>query len=67
MGFDIVLVGRDKGKLDEVRDKIDTGSTIIIADFGKMTTYEEYEQIFSPLKKLNIGILVNNAGISYEG
>ena len=59
-----MLVGRNKDKLEEVREKIDGSSTIIVCDLAKITSYEQVETTFASLKKLNIGILVNNAGTS---
>lgn len=67
-GMSIVLISRSQDKLDEVakniREKFKVETKVIAADFGKPA--EIYERIEVGLKSLEIGVLVNNVGVSYE-
>lgn len=67
-GMSIVLISRTREKLDEVstsiKEKFKVETKTIAADFGKPA--EIYERIAAGLKGLEIGVLVNNVGISYE-
>ncbi|XP_071975096.1 very-long-chain 3-oxoacyl-CoA reductase isoform X1 [Engystomops pustulosus] len=67
-GMCIVLISRTQEKLDEVaqaiREKFKVETKVIAADFGKPA--EIYDRIEAGLKGLEIGVLVNNVGISYE-
>ncbi|KAL7678334.1 hypothetical protein ACOME3_004562 [Neoechinorhynchus agilis] len=78
IGFNIVLVSRSQEKLDNVRSQIvsecpEVQVCTIRVDFGTMNL-EEYDRIENELKSkigqvnhyLDIGILVNNVGVSYE-
>ncbi|CAD5212347.1 unnamed protein product [Bursaphelenchus okinawaensis] len=70
-GFDLVLISRTQSKLDETAKeitekhsgvKVDT----ISFDFssGDVKNYEE--TLFKQLEQYDIGVLVNNVGMSYE-
>ena len=70
-GFNVVLQGRNKETLlkcqkevQEVSDKIKT--RIIVADLNKSTEPSFYLDIVDQCKDIDVSILVNNAGISYD-
>nr|AIZ03372.1 17beta-hydroxysteroid dehydrogenase 12 variant [Clarias batrachus] len=66
-GFAIVLISRTQEKLDEVSKAIESKYHVetktISADFGSVDIYSKIE---SGLAGLEIGILVNNVGVSYS-
>ncbi|KAK3510160.1 hypothetical protein QTP70_026752 [Hemibagrus guttatus] len=66
-GFAIVLISRTQEKLDEVSKAIESKYNVetktISADFGSVDIYSKIE---SGLAGLEIGILVNNVGVSYS-
>ncbi|KAM8940313.1 very-long-chain 3-oxoacyl-CoA reductase [Pelodytes ibericus] len=66
--MNIVLISRSPEKLDEVakeiKEKFSVETKIIASDFGKPD--EIYDKIETGLAGLEIGVLVNNVGISYE-
>ncbi|XP_030621489.1 very-long-chain 3-oxoacyl-CoA reductase-B isoform X2 [Chanos chanos] len=66
-GFAIVLISRTQEKLDEVskaiESKYNVATKTIAADFGSLDIYPKIE---SGLAGLEIGILVNNVGVSYS-
>ncbi|XP_062491957.1 very-long-chain 3-oxoacyl-CoA reductase [Pezoporus occidentalis] len=63
----VVLISRSKEKLDkvasEIREKYQVETKVIVADFGE--TEDTYTRIKAGLEGLEIGVLVNNVGISY--
>ncbi|XP_057692305.1 very-long-chain 3-oxoacyl-CoA reductase-A [Corythoichthys intestinalis] len=65
-GFAIVLISRSQHKLDDVarslEDQFGVETKIIVADFGKTNIYPSIE---AGLSGLEIGVLVNNVGVSY--
>ncbi|XP_056608814.1 very-long-chain 3-oxoacyl-CoA reductase-B [Triplophysa dalaica] len=66
-GFAIVLISRTQEKLDEVSKAIESKFNVetktISADFGCTDIYPKIE---SGLAGLEIGVLVNNVGVSYS-
>lgn len=66
-GFAIVLISRTQEKLDEVSKAIESKYNVetktISADFGSVDIYSKIE---SGLAGLEIGVLVNNVGVSYS-
>uniref|UniRef100_A0A8C6JVB2 Uncharacterized protein n=1 Tax=Melopsittacus undulatus TaxID=13146 RepID=A0A8C6JVB2_MELUD len=66
-GMKVVLISRSKEKLDkvasEIREKYQVETKVIVADFGE--TQDIYTRIKAGLEGLEIGVLVNNVGISY--
>ncbi|KAM4666712.1 LOW QUALITY PROTEIN: very-long-chain 3-oxoacyl-CoA reductase [Amazona ochrocephala] len=66
-GLKVVLISRSKEKLDkvasEIREKYKVETKVIVADFGE--TEDTYSRIKAGLEGLEIGVLVNNVGISY--
>ena len=70
-GFNVALLGRNKETLtkcekevQQVSNKIKTKT--IVADLNKSTEPSFYRDIFNQCKDLDVSILVNNAGISYD-
>ncbi|KAI6652875.1 17-beta-hydroxysteroid dehydrogenase type 12 [Oopsacas minuta] len=66
-GMSIVLVSRTLSKLEagaaELRDKYNVETKVIAADFSKS---DIYDMLTSELAGLEIGVLVNNVGMSYD-
>ncbi|XP_052801662.1 very-long-chain 3-oxoacyl-CoA reductase-like isoform X2 [Mya arenaria] len=67
-GMNIVLISRTQSKLDDVAAEIGGVSRVktktIAADFSQGTSI--YDNIRNQLQGLDIGVLVNNVGLSYE-
>ncbi|XP_053304793.1 very-long-chain 3-oxoacyl-CoA reductase [Spea bombifrons] len=67
-GMSIVLISRSPEKLEEVskeiKEKFKVETKVISADFGKPDVI--YDKIQTGLAGLEVGVLVNNVGISYE-
>ncbi|NXN99836.1 DHB12 reductase, partial [Rhinopomastus cyanomelas] len=67
-GMKVALISRSKEKLDqvanEIKEKHKVETKIIVADFGEQE--DIYTRIQAGLEGLEIGVLVNNVGISYE-
>lgn len=64
MGYDLILVGRDKKKLEELQDKLKVNSQIIIADLSIDTKAKE---VYVMTRNEDIDILINNAGFGAFG
>jgi 17beta-estradiol 17-dehydrogenase / very-long-chain 3-oxoacyl-CoA reductase len=69
-GINVVLISRSQEKLDECKAKLslDFPSVqfqTIQADFG-LDTPETYQRIERGLKEIDVGILINNVGRSYD-
>ncbi|XP_047631901.1 very-long-chain 3-oxoacyl-CoA reductase [Phacochoerus africanus] len=66
-GMKIVLISRSQDKLDqvssEISEKFKVETKTIAVDF---TSEDIYDKIKASLAGLNIGVLVNNVGMSYE-
>jgi len=63
-GYDLILVGRDKQRLEELQNSIKVNSQIIIADLANETKAKE---VYVMTKNENIDILINNAGFGAFG
>nr|AGT97388.1 17 beta-hydroxysteroid dehydrogenase 12 [Mytilus galloprovincialis] len=67
-GMDIILISRTKSKLEdcakEIEQKFKVKTKIIVADFS--AGLQIYDAIRSQLAGLDIGVLVNNVGMSYD-
>ncbi|XP_074086602.1 very-long-chain 3-oxoacyl-CoA reductase [Macrotis lagotis] len=67
LGMKIVLISRSQEKLkevaNEIREKFNVETRIIAVDFGSV---DIYKKIQADLAGLQIGVLVNNVGMSYE-
>lgn len=64
MGYDLILVGRDKQKLEELQNSLKVNSQIIIADLSDPTRVKE---VYVMTRNENIDILINNAGFGAFG
>lgn len=64
MGYDLILVGRDKPKLEELQNSLKVNSQIIIADLSDATKVKE---VYVMVKNEDIDILINNAGFGAFG
>ena len=64
MGYDLILVGRDKHRLEELQNELQVNSQIIIADLSDPTRVKE---VYVMTRNENIDILINNAGFGAFG
>lgn len=69
-GLDIVLVSRTQSKLETVADEIraeypSRNVKCVQADFTDVDTTTVYSKIQRELQGLEVGVLVNNVGLSY--
>jgi short-subunit dehydrogenase len=64
MGYDLILVGRDKKKLEELQDTLKVNSQIIIADLSDATKVKE---VYVMTRNDEIDILINDAGFGDFG
>ncbi|CEF65524.1 Estradiol 17-beta-dehydrogenase 12 [Strongyloides ratti] len=70
-GFNIVLISRNPTKLQDVKHEIEKISQdieikTIAYDFTNASLNDYEKIILSELKSLEVGILINNVGLSYE-
>uniref|UniRef100_A0AC35TU41 Estradiol 17-beta-dehydrogenase 12 n=1 Tax=Rhabditophanes sp. KR3021 TaxID=114890 RepID=A0AC35TU41_9BILA len=70
-GFDLLLVARNKAKLDAVKAEIEAEHSkvtikSIVFDFTRGTTEDYQKDLLPQLSTHKIGVLVNNVGLSYE-
>lgn len=72
-GLDVVLIARNRDDLQKVAERVTAAgrqAKIVCFDFSAAanTTKEAYDKLFSEhLSGLEIGVLVNNVGVSYPG
>ena len=64
LGYELILVGRNKKRLEELQNSLKVSSQIIIADLSSETKVKE---IYVMTKNENIDILINNAGFGGFG
>lgn len=64
LGYELILVGRDKLKLEELQNNLGVECKIIIADLQDETKAKE---IYVMTKNDNIDLLINNAGFGLFG
>ena len=64
LGYELILVGKDKTKLEELQNSLETESKVIIADLSDLTKVKE---VYVLTKNDNIDILINNAGFGLFG
>uniref|UniRef100_A0A3Q2PV17 3-ketoacyl-CoA reductase n=1 Tax=Fundulus heteroclitus TaxID=8078 RepID=A0A3Q2PV17_FUNHE len=66
-GFSMMLISRSQEKLDDVarslEDQFKVETRTIAVDFGRLDIYSKIEE---GLANLEIGVLVNNVGVSYR-
>ncbi|KAK0415611.1 hypothetical protein QR680_012026 [Steinernema hermaphroditum] len=69
-GFKILLISRTQSKLDAVKKEIEDESKVevktIAYDFTNPSVADYEKKLVEAFNELNIGILVNNVGLSYE-
>ena len=63
-GYDLILVGRDKHKLEDLQKTLKVNSQIIIADLSDATKVKE---VYVMTKNEDIDILINDAGFGAFG
>ena len=63
-GYELILVGRDKKKLEELQNSLKVNSQIIIADLSSETKVKE---VYVMTRNDDIDILINNAGFGGFG
>lgn len=56
--YELILVGRDKEKLEHVQETLPTKVTIIVADLANI---QKVKELYVLTAKENIDILINNA------
>lgn len=61
---ELILVARDKERLEEVQQQLKTKVTIIVAD---LSNEQKVKELYVLLKKENIDVLINNAGFGACG
>jgi short-subunit dehydrogenase len=63
-GYELILVGRNKEKLEELQKELDVSSQIVLLDLSNSTKVNE---LYILLKNENIDLLINNAGFGDFG
>lgn len=68
MGMNVMLISRSEEKLrsvmNEIKEKTDVELRYVVFDFS--SNREEYSKIDNELENVEIGVLVNNVGVSYR-
>ena len=64
LGYDLILVARDKEKLQAIQKELKTDVKIIVADLAQESKVKE---VYILCKNDNIDILINNAGFGLFG
>ncbi|GMR62933.1 hypothetical protein PMAYCL1PPCAC_33128, partial [Pristionchus mayeri] len=69
--FNVLLVSRTQSKLEETKQKIEQAAPkgIEVKTFAfdfSASTHDAYEPLIEELRKIEIGFLVNNVGMSFE-
>ena len=62
--FELILVARNKEKLEEIQEELPTKVTIVVAD---LSNEQRVKDLYVLAKKENIDILINNAGLGDFG
>lgn len=63
-GYDIILVGRDKEKLEQIKKQLKTNSEIYLCEVSKE---KDLYNLYDKYKKDDIDIVINNAGFGLFG
>ena len=63
-GYDLILVARDKEKLNELKKELQTNIEIISMD---LSIVDNCKKLYEQVRKENIDILINNAGFGDIG
>ena len=64
MKYELILVARNKEKLELIQEQLPTKVTIIVAD---LSNEQKVKELYVVAKKENIDILINNAGLGDFG
>lgn len=64
LGHELILVGRNKEKLESLQKELKVKSTVVIVDLSDLTKVKE---LYILAKNFDIDILVNNAGFGVFG
>lgn len=64
LGYDLILVARNKERLQEIQQELKTDVKIVVADLSKE---EKLKDLYVLCKNDNIDILINNAGFGAFG
>ena len=64
LNYDLILVGRDKQKLEELQKSLKVDTKVIVADLSDITKVKE---VYVMTKNDDIDILINNAGFGLFG
>ena len=64
LGYDLILVGRDKDSLLSLQKELKTNAKIVVADLPSM---DKLKEVYVVCKNDNIDVLVNNAGFGLYG
>ncbi len=64
LGYDLILVARDKEKLQEIQKELKTDVKIIVAD---LSIESKLKDLYVLCKNDNIDVLINNAGFGLFG
>lgn len=62
--FELILVSRNKEKLESIQEELPTKVTIIVAD---LSNEQRVKELYVLAKKENVDILINNAGLGDFG
>ncbi len=62
--YELILVSRNKEKLEEIQETLPTKVTIIVADLSQE---QRVKELYAFAKKENIDVLINNAGLGDFG
>ncbi|CAD8083438.1 unnamed protein product [Paramecium primaurelia] len=62
-GFKIILVARNRQKLEAVAKQLTTESHIIVSDFSQSTDKNIFDQIMDKVGERDVSVLVNNVGV----
>ena len=63
-GYELILVARDKEKLEKVESEIETKVRSILLD---LSVEENCKKLYEEVKEENIDLLINNAGFGVYG
>ena len=64
MKYELILVARDKDKLEKIQELLPTKVTIVVAD---LSNEQKVKELYVIAKQENIDILINNAGFGDFG
>ena len=64
LGVDLILVGRNKAKLEELQKDLQVNSKIVLADLSDMNKVKD---LYILTRSENVDILINNAGFGIFG